>query len=141
MIKSIAIISLILIAYVALAYFNEQAGQLSVSYVVDGDTFVTTNDETVRVWGIDAPEEDQPFYQTATITLESLIEDSFLACNFITKGKYRRDIMRCYNADGQDIGALMIQKGMAKDYNSVSGGYYMRDEIQAQKRQLGIWKK
>ncbi len=109
-----------------------------VKYVIDGDTFKTTNDITVRIWGINAPEEDEPYYATATLTLENIIENIALHCNFMGKGKYRRDVMRCYAYDS-DIGALMVYKGMAKDYDSVSKGYYLPDEVQAQKAKRGIW--
>ena len=116
----------------------EDTDSLYVDYVIDGDTFVIEDGRIIRVWGIDAPEKDQPYYQTATLTLESFIEDELLECIFIAKGKYRRDLMRCYVGDN-DIGALMVEKGMAKNYGEFPNDYYLSEEITAQQKKRGIW--
>jgi endonuclease YncB( thermonuclease family) len=118
----------------------EDSGDVLVDYVIDGDTFVTTDQSTIRIWGIDAPEKDEAFYETSRLTLETLILDDALQCRFIAKGKYRRDLMRCYIGD-EDIAAIMVEKGMAKNYAEFPNDYYLTEEIEAQKSNLGIWKK
>ena len=129
------IVALLISACIPLA--DQQS--LYVEYVIDGDTFVAEAGQTVRVWGIDAPEKDEPYYQTATLTLESYIEDEVLDCIFIEKGKYRRDVMRCYVGD-DDVAALMVKAGMAKNYEAFPNDYYLSEEIEAQKHKRGIWK-
>jgi len=111
---------------------------LNVDYVIDGDTFQSSG-KRVRIWGIDAPEENQPFYQTSRLYLESLIFDETLECNYLDTGRYARDVMRCYLGN-KDISAEMISAGMARDYPSFSNGYYERDEAYAKKQKRGIWK-
>ncbi len=108
-----------------------------VTYVIDGDTFVADG-RRIRIWGIDAPEKDEAYYQTSTLTLEGMIDGALLNCTLREKGKYRRDVMRCYKGD-IDIGAAMVRKGMAKDVPRSLIGYYERDQIHAQKNKLGIW--
>ncbi len=117
-----------------------EPNSIYVEYVIDGDTFVSSEQQTIRIWGIDAPEKDEPFYETATLTLENLIENEMLECTFIAKGKYRRDLMRCYLVD-DDIAAIMVRKGMAKNYLEFPDDYYLTEEIDAQNKELGIWKK
>ena len=99
---------------------------------------MTEDGTTVRLFGIDAPEKDAPYYQTATITLEGLVEDEALECVFIEKGKYQRDVMRCYVGD-DDVAAIMVEKGMAKNYAQFPNDYYLSEEVEAQKYKRGIW--
>ena len=138
-ISTLLILILLIGSMVILGYFNSEKENNFLTFyadaVIDGDTFIA-DDKKIRIWGIDTPEKDEPYYQTATLALSSIIEDTVLECTFIDKGKYKRDVMRCY-ANDQDVGALMVKKGMAKTYLD---GYYARDEIYAQKNNLGIWK-
>lgn len=104
---------------------------------VDGDTFVASG-RKIRVWGINAPEKGTPEFFAATLLLESFIKDEKLDCIFIEKDRYQRDVMHC-QVDGLDIGSAMVQMGMAKDYKKFSGGYYSREEEEAQDKKRGIW--
>jgi len=131
---TLTILALTLSACLPLAEPNS----IYVDYVIDGDSFVTEDGTTVRLFGIDAPEKDEPYYQTATITLESLIEDEALECTFVEKGKYQRDVMRCYVGD-DDVAAIMVEKGMAKNYAEFPNDYYLNEEVKAQKYKRGIW--
>ena len=117
---------------------NPDGEILMVDYVIDGDTFVADG-KTVRIWGVDTPEKDEPFYEAAKLTLELMIDGALLDCTFIAKGKYRRDVMRCYAGD-TDIGSALVEKGLAKDANNYLDGYYQREEAFAERNKLGIWK-
>jgi endonuclease YncB( thermonuclease family) len=46
-----------------------------------------------------------------------------LSCKFIEVDRYGRGVLHC-QADGLDVGSMMVQMGMAKDYRKYSGGYY-----------------
>lgn len=117
---------------------NPDGKSLLVDYVIDGDTFVADG-KTVRIWGIDTPEKDEPFFETAKLSLELMIDDALIDCTFMAKGKYKRDVMRCYASD-EDIGAALVKQGLAKDANNYLDGYYAREEAYAQTNKLGIWK-
>ena len=117
--KSFLIIVGILFLYGYFLLNHNRSIEISVAYVIDGDTFKTQNGHTVRLWGIDTPERDEAFYQTAKLTLEQLIDQNIITCAEINKGNYARDVMRCY-AGENDIGAILVKKGLAKDYDSVS---------------------
>lgn len=59
-----------------------------VTRVVDGDTFwISSQDERIWVWGLDAPEVDMPGGSRATATLTSMIAGQELTC-------HQRDIDR-----------------------------------------------
>ena len=117
---------------------------LYVKRVVDGDTFIASSDgipnQKIRIWGIDAPEKDEPYYLTSKLYLETIIDEGKLNCTLIDVDKYKRDVMRCYS-DGIDIAGMMVHMGMAKDYVRYSEGYYEREEIAAQVNERGIWAK
>lgn len=61
--------------------------------VVDGDTFVASG-KMIRIWGIDAPEREDPAYRISGWLLKSLLEEKNLKCRFITIDKYKRDVMQ-----------------------------------------------
>lgn len=105
--------------------------------VVDGDTFVAGG-RKIRIWGIDAPEKGDGAYRVSGWLLQSLVEGKELGCKLIDQDKYRRDVMQCFT-DGQDIGAVMVKFGMAKDYKRYSAGYYRQEEKEAKEKGRGIW--
>ena len=123
--------------YVVIAPENKES--MIVEYVVDGDTF-QANGQRVRVWGIDSPEREEPYYQAATDHLRELIDKQAIECVFIDQDKYKRAVMRCY-FEGDDISKTMVRAGMARDFTRYSDGYYKRAENIARQESLGIWQK
>jgi endonuclease YncB( thermonuclease family) len=105
--------------------------------VVDGDTLIAGG-RMIRVWGIDAPEKNDPAYRVSGWLLQSLVEGKILSCRFITVDKYKRDVMQCL-AGELDVGAVMVKFGMAKDYKRYSAGYYQPEEKEAKTKKRGIW--
>ncbi|MDD3020693.1 MAG: thermonuclease family protein [Alphaproteobacteria bacterium] len=110
---------------------------LSFERVVDGDTFVAGG-RMIRVWGIDAPERDDPAYRVSGWLLQSLVEGQVLNCRFISLDRYKRDVMQCRVGD-LDIGSVMVKFGMARDYERYSAGYYQPEEKEAKAKKRGIW--
>jgi endonuclease YncB( thermonuclease family) len=102
-------------------------GQLvgTVTRVVDGDTFwISTAGTSIRVWGLDAPETNQPGGARATAALTQLIAGQTLSCRQRDIDRYGRIVGQCFLPDGRDITAAMIASGTATEYCRFSGNYY-----------------
>ena len=96
-----------------------------VTRVVDGDTFwLSSLDVRIRVWGLDAPETDQPGGSQATATLSGMIGGQQLSCRQRDIDRYGRIVGQCFLADGRDITAAMIASGTAEEYCRYSGNHY-----------------
>lgn len=104
--------------------------------VIDGDTF-TSGELRIRLWGVDAPERGEAFYEDSKALLTLLVH-GHLECKFIEKDKYHRSVMHCLS-DKKDVGAIMIGTGMAKDFKRYSSGFYQSDEAMAKRAKIGIW--
>lgn len=105
--------------------------------IVDGDTFKASG-QTIRLWGINAPEKSQPYYETSTQALRAFLETGILRCKRIEQDKYGRAVMHCFSGIN-DLGALMVKAGFAKDFTKYSGGFYRTEEVYAREGLLGLW--
>lgn len=89
--------------------------------VIDGDTF-RCGAVHVRLWGVDAPEHDQPAGPASTATLARLLASGPVSCH--RKGRsYRRVVAMCW-AGRADLAASMVRAGQAQDWPHYSHGYY-----------------
>jgi endonuclease YncB( thermonuclease family) len=96
-----------------------------VTRIVDGDTFwIATQNTRIRVWGLDAPETNDPRGAAATAQLTRLIADQTLSCRQRDIDRYGRIVGQCFLPDGRDITAAMIASGTATEYCRFSGNYY-----------------
>jgi micrococcal nuclease len=96
-----------------------------VTRVVDGDTFwISSQDERVRVWALDAPEVDMPGGSQATAALKRLISDQQLTRRQRDIDRFGRVVGECFQPDGRDITAAMLASGTAEEYFRFSGNYY-----------------
>jgi len=109
----------------------------TLEHVIDGDTIVADGIK-IRLWGIDAPEKNHEFYFPAKVFLESFIAKGKLTCKFIEKDRYDRHVMHCL-IDGLDIGSMMVNAGLARDYSKYSGDYYQYEEDLAKAKKRGMW--
>lgn len=110
--------------------------------ITDGDT-IRMGDVRVRLWGIDAPEQEQTcgslqVGRLATEMLASLIDNRPVTCNTMDIDRYGRVVAQCAVA-GSDLGHMMVQAGWAFDYRRFSGGYYGRSEDVARAGRRGAW--
>ncbi len=96
-----------------------------VARVVDGDTFkLSGQSQSIRVWGLDAPERNKAGGSAATAALNALISGQTLSCVVVDIDRYQRLVGQCFLPDGRDITAAMIMTGTATEYCRYFKGYY-----------------
>jgi len=113
--------------------------------VIDGDT-IEIHGTRIRLFGIDAPESDQPCTiqgkpfrcgQQAAFALSDEIGNRTVNCQPKDRDRYGRVVAVCL-VDGEDLNAWMVAKGWALAYRHYSNDYVTQEE-QAAKSKIGIW--
>lgn len=127
-------IALILIAWA----FPVLADTTGFARVVDGDT-IWIGKTKIRLWGYDSPEQKQTCTikgklwncgKAATEHLKLFIGDNPVTCFQKDKDRYGRIVAKC--AVGTlDIGAEMVEVGLAIPYWKYSGKYYIQSYKEA----------
>lgn len=95
--------------------------------VVSGDT-VSLGNRHVRLFGISAPDLEDPWGQTAKWALVSFCKSKTVHVELDRGRRSGRDVGRCYLPDGTDLSAAMVEAGLALDWSRYSGGLYGRFE-------------
>ena len=93
-----------------------------VSHVRDGDTLVVAG-TAIRLQGLDAPELREPGGADAARLLRSLVAGRRLRCTLDGTRSFDRRVGIC-STDGQDLAALLVAAGVARDCPRYSGGRY-----------------
>ncbi|MFN7038989.1 MAG: thermonuclease family protein [Alphaproteobacteria bacterium] len=113
--------------------------------IIDGDTFKIKG-ETIRLYGIDAPEKKQICHIRKTPwncgveakeALKKIMNNRKISCTPKSKDKYGRMTAICY-ADTTEINKSMVRLGYALAYREYSK-QYIPDEEYAKNNKLGIW--
>lgn len=117
-----------------------------VARVVDGDTIEIAGIK-IRLEGIDAPESGQTCTRrwfgrwscgtAAADALTTLVQRQTVSCDATGRDKYGRTLAICY-ADGKDLNALMVRRGLAWAFIKYSRRY-QREEAAARAEGVGIW--
>jgi endonuclease YncB( thermonuclease family) len=113
----------------------------SAQTATDGDT-LKLDGTTWRLWGIDAPELSQVCLDgwhagiKSARALESRMLGKRIECEFRGKDRYGRSIGLC-RADGRDLGADMVEAGMAWAFTLYSSDY-VEQERAAVSARLGV---
>jgi len=114
-------------------------------YAIDGDTFITTTGERIRVLAIDAPEIGRPWADVSKEALSLLIEDKKISLRIQSHkplDQYGRTLAICSSYKG-DIAVFQLSSGLARvaefeddifDYSK----YYAAEQV-AKDRAIGIW--
>jgi endonuclease YncB( thermonuclease family) len=107
-------------------------------HVIDGDT-LARGDWRIRIYGMDAPESDQPQGPASTAHMKHLVDGKTLHITPKDIDVYGRlvAIVRCGTLD---IGKAMVDSGHAvatSDFTQV----YSRQERRARRSRSGLWKK
>ena len=93
--------------------------------VADGDTFTLSlrGVPRVRVWGLDAPERDTSAGEAATAAMRTIAKAGKGTCVDTGDRSYDRAVMQCF-VGGEDVAALMIGSGHAREWCRFSNDYY-----------------
>ena len=115
--------------------------------VIDGDTFVASNGETIRLLGLDTPEAGQPYYNEATSMLIEMLDTNEirLEYDYRKRDKYNRLLAYVFTAE-QFVNSTLIKSGMASVYifpssmkNFEYQQMFIEDQREARQNKLGIW--
>jgi endonuclease YncB( thermonuclease family) len=115
--------------------------------VVDGDSLELAG-ESVRLFGIDAPERyqtcrdgagrDYACGRAAARALHATIAGRVVTCAAVDHDRYHRDVALC-TADGQDLAETMVRAGHALELAQYSRGRYAAAEREARAQKRGLW--
>ena len=100
-----------------------------VTYVRDGDT-IELGEMAIRLQGLAAPEWNEPAGTEAREAMIDLVHGRSVRCELDGTRTYDRCVAICY-LDGQDVAAVLVQRGLARDCPRFSGGRYAEAEFQA----------
>ncbi|MFO7801732.1 MAG: thermonuclease family protein [Desulfovermiculus sp.] len=122
-----------------------------VRWVVDGDTIILHNGQTVRLMGLDAPElsrEDQPGQYYAQQSRERafrLMDQTQVVVHPQGVDRFDRLVARVHLADGTWVGKALVAGGAAFVYpssekNPTPDTRLLSAQRRAMERKLGFWK-
>ncbi|MCS4201579.1 thermonuclease family protein [Salinibacter ruber] len=112
--------------------------------VTDGDTYDVRRsiggEVTIRLHGIDAPESTQSYGRAATQAARRYIGGEDVRVSVEEIGRYGRAVARI-EARGGDLGALLIERGLAWHYEQYAPNEteYARLQKQARSAGRGLW--
>ena len=113
--------------------------------VVDGDTFETAA-ERVRLFGIDAPERDEPGGSEAAAALGRLVGNADPICREVDRDRYGRMVALC-SVGTIDLSLAMIRAGHAVAWCSYLRRQrpallerFQRAEAEAREARRGMWR-
>ena len=115
-------------------------------YVADGDSFVVRkngSELSIRLWGIDAPEFDQPYAQASKNTLKRLLSEKYLQIIPKDIDKYGR-IVAVVHVGNMSVNSTLVASGSAwvHDYyckEPICVGWYELEE-KARNDKSGLWR-
>ena len=102
-------------ALIGLGLIQADVTEGRVVRIVDGDTIVVEGQgirQKVRLSGIDTPERDQPWGSAATREMRRLVAGKDVSVHWYKTDRWDRLIGNVL-VDGEDVGLLMIERGMA----------------------------
>lgn len=146
------VVAIIACTIIAMLFFvrttgsaNEADSLSGPARVIDGDT-IELSGTTVRLFGIDAPEQrqecvldgqDSPCGLLATRHLESIIGGRIVHCAGRSNDRYNRVVAIC-EIDGKDISERMVADGWAIAFVRYSTQYTTEEKV-ARESKRGMW--
>ena len=116
---------------------------LSLNRVVDGDT-VTIHGQRVRLYGVDAPEYDQPGGSEATAFLRTIVGREIDTMEVIDRDQYGRWVAVIHTPQGVNVNLELIRTGHARFYPRYCHKQPVCSEMKAAEREArealrGLW--
>ena len=160
----IVVFILILLSFFGGSYFEKQkiktqstlpaetstnVSPISVTEVSDGDTLKLSNGKTFRLYGVNAPEVKEPFFEEAKAFTENLVlgkEISFEQEVNYKVDKFGRELGYVF-IDGVNLNIELVKNGLARVvlYEKRAKIKYQDDLLSAEKEakanKVGVWKK
>jgi endonuclease YncB( thermonuclease family) len=112
--------------------------------VSDGDTFTLllqgSEQEKVRLYGIDCPEKNQPFGQRAKQRLSEMIFGKEVRIDRTDKDRYGRTIAKVWTPEGTLVNEMLLSEGLAWHYDQYDKNEdWEQLEEKAHKKRAGLW--
>lgn len=126
---------------------NQQSGEINnayVSSVIDGDTIKLDNGETVRLLGINAPEQGEKCYDEAVGHIRDLVEgkEVMLESDVGNRDQYGRLLRHVFIA-GIHVNINMVEQGKAIAYiiepNTKYEAELIEAEREAKSHEMCVW--
>jgi endonuclease YncB( thermonuclease family) len=105
------------------------------AHVIDGDTIIVRGTK-IRLAGIDAPELDRPYGQTAKWTMVDICKGKEITVELTGEASHDRLVGVCRLPDGLDVAEELVRRGLALDVPFYSNGRYRRFEPPGVRRKL-----
>ena len=125
--KLICILPLLLLVSSCSVYFEPEfnlSKEVRVYQVVDGDTFIISSGEYVRLIGVDAPEKDKEGYHEAADFLRQFEGKSVaLESEGADRDRYGRLLRHAY-VGNVSLSVALLEKGNAAIYGGYNGTHY-----------------
>ncbi len=127
-------------------YPESQDEENTVEEVIDGDTFLLSSNQKVRLIGINTPEKKQFYYKEARQALKALIggEKIKLEKDVSERDKYGR-LLRYVYLDDLFVNLEMVKRGFANAFTYPPDVKYADEFLNAERfareQGLGLWKK
>lgn len=110
-------------------------------FIIDGDTFLAAPDSVnYRLWGIDAPELDQPWGRAAKAALMDLIHRKRVTV--IRRGtSYKRPVVQVTTTNDRDVALELLKMGLAWYTPEFAPDRedYKKTEAEAREAKRGLW--
>ena len=128
-----------------------ETGLVKVKKVIDGDTLILQNEDTVRLVGVNTPEmghgkfPDEPQARNAYRFLKQQLEGKAVRIEHAQQAKDRhgRWLAHVYNKNGENIQAKVLEQGLgfaiAVGNNLDFLDQYLAAEKTARKEKKGVW--
>nr|MCH9671000.1 thermonuclease family protein [Gammaproteobacteria bacterium] len=78
----------------------------------------------IRLWGIDAPEKNEPGGSAASAAMVRLVKGLIVSYIEVDRDRYRRIVARVFLPDGRELNRVMLEHGVAREYCRYSKGFY-----------------
>lgn len=128
-------------------------GTFKVKRVVDGDTFIISNNKKIRMLEIDTPEsvnpdksKNTPFGKVASKYTKKRLKGQKVTLKYDEEkqDKYGRELCYVYLTDGTFYNKELVEKGYAKaliiEPNTLHEEEILKAEEKAKKAKVGVWK-